>query len=131
MTLDIARATALADSWLLMWSEAPSLAHHLVADPFALWLGVGPVADAITDAAGLQAFVERYHAATPNIFTTRVVVADPVTNRVALTWDVERSAGRGMLSGIDVLDLDDECRIRTVWSVTGARLLPSRSGSVV
>ena len=124
MTTDTRHATDLAHTWLRMWNEDPSLAHALVADPFAVWFGVGPVGDSTTDAGTLEDFVRRYRERTPNRFTPRVVVGDADTNRFAYTWDVELSEGRGTVTGIDVYTLDDAGRIAVNWSVTGTRQLP-------
>lgn len=118
MTTSPQHSTALAATWCRMWNDDPSLAHLVVGDRLTGWFGNTDSGALLTDAGELEAFVARYREQTPNVFTPKIVVADPVTNRMAYTWDVHLATGVTVsgiagddISGIDVNTLDAHDRI--------------------
>jgi hypothetical protein len=115
----------IATSWTRLWNGELDLAAGLLDPGFRIHFGapVDPqVTDAVRGPAGMAAFVRDYRESRGDV---RFRVEGPPVgerDRTAFLWSAAMPDGR-QVSGIDVAVLAGG-RIREVWSVTGARLLP-------
>jgi SnoaL-like domain len=125
MTTTTSTTADIADRWTRFWNGELALAADLLDPDFRIHLGtsVDPgVADAVRGPAGMAAFVDRYRESHGDV---RFRVDGPPAGereRTAFLWSAALPDGR-RVSGIDLAALAGD-RIREVWSVTGARLLP-------
>jgi hypothetical protein len=110
---------------LRFWNGESDLAADLLGPDFRIHLGAPAdpeVTHAVRGPAGMAALIGRYREAHGDV---RFRVDGPPAgerDRTAFLWSAELPDGR-RVSGIDLAGLAGD-RIREVWSVTGARLLP-------
>ena len=107
----------LAQSWLAMWNEDPSLARQLATEDFRMWLGASANADALRGPGAAERFIAAYRERQTVRFTPRVILGDDSGGRFAYTWDAALADGT-VLTGADACTLRGGL-ISENWSLTG------------
>src|ERR1700750_906365 len=105
----------LAQAWLAMWNEDPSLAPQLATVDFRMWLGATNSADALRGPGAAERFITAYREQRTVRFTPRVVLGDDGGSRLAYTWDAALADGT-VLTGADAYTRRDG-QISENWSL--------------